>query len=153
MPIVNRLILKTSLLSLLLIWAMAYRLNVINLPNVIIILVILIADPTMWFKTSVREVLKVRFSDKQMFLNDLIRAMEKVSFVPSTSFEGRVFFKRVHLFHLFEEFIEVQFDVDSDCLIKLPYTYKKEFQKSLAAYLKIREVEFLKETDKLMEQK
>lgn len=150
MQYVNRALLQYLLLTVSLNWLILYHLKFVGLLTLAILPLVLFIP--LYFKKSYKQTLKARYFDKDVFVEDLLRALEKGSFYPCSSFENRLFFKSSSVFLSSEPVIDVHFIDNQECVIKYPSSAADLLTKNLSSYIKLREKEFLKETDRLMKE-
>jgi uncharacterized membrane protein YcgQ (UPF0703/DUF1980 family) len=154
MRIVNQVVFLILMLSVLVNWIDLYELKKLNGQSFAPILYglagALIAIVFTYRKMHVH-FMKVKFKDRALFISDLIKAMDESLFIPTASFDNRLFFKRTSLFVVREDTVEVKFEEDNECLIKYSEFASKSLKKHMSPYVTLRNVDFITETNKLMD--
>jgi len=95
--------------------------------------------------------LKLKFNDRDLFIDDFLKAVQKQGFAPIGNLGRHYFFQRFDYLRFDTKTIELKFAEENECLITAPSKEAARLGKALQNYTELREREFLKETDKLME--
>ena len=155
MNALNRIIFQVFFFSILINWFTLYLVQrsapIFNWPVVISIMLSSLVVSTLVARRLKPSLMKVKFNDRGLFIDDFIKAMTAKEFHPTAAIENHYFFKHINFFPPQIEIVHLKFQEDNECLITYPPTIQTSLTHHMQPYTLLREREFLKETDKMME--
>jgi hypothetical protein len=157
MNTINRIIFQLIVLSVLLNWFVLYRLSkqepqfswwtaLLAIP-----VILLTGAGAFYLDKNHVNLIKMKFNDRGLYVDDFIKMAGKIGFLPTTVMGDHYFFSRTSYFPPKTEIIDLKFFEDGECLVTCPTSIANNLKKALQAYVILREREFLKETDRMME--
>lgn len=153
----NRIIFQVIFFSVFINWIVLYLVQrdtpVFNWSVVIIVMASSLVVSALVARRLKPTFMKVKFNDRGLFIDDLIKAMSSAEFHPCATIDNHLFFKRTSFFPPQVDVVQVKIQEDNECLITYPPMAAAALTKQMQPYALLRERDFLKETDKLMENK
>lgn len=154
MNALNRTIFQVLFFSVLINWITLYLVQrespIFNWPVVAFVMVASLAISALVARRLRPNMMKVKFHDRSLFFNDLIKATNESEFHPSASMDNHFFFKRTTFFPPQIDTVHLQILEDNEGLITFSPMAARSLKKHMQPYTLLREREFLKETDELM---